>query len=122
VSEKTVRFVLATVGFVVTFGIARAAATPDFPPRIKQAWDTGLYWSIGVPVMALAAGIAGYLCPPRTWSYGFSVIAGSVATMVGLTGLGNLWPIGLVFATALALVCGLAAKAGVWLSRRTGAR
>jgi hypothetical protein len=115
VSEKSVRFVLAVVGFVATFGIARV--TERF-----EAWDAGLYWSLGVPVMALAAGIAGYLCPPRTWSYGFSVIAGSVATMIGLTGLGNLWPIGLVFATALAFGCGLAAKLGNWLSRRTGAR
>jgi len=122
VSEKSVRFVLAVIGFVVTFAIAKIAASPDWPPRIKQAWDTGLYWSLGVPVMALAAGIAGYLCPPRTWSYGFSVIAGSVATMAGLTGLGNLWPIALAYATGLALVCGLAAKAGVWLSWRTGAR
>jgi hypothetical protein len=113
VSEKGIYTALAVVGFVTTLAIS-------FFSERAEAWDSPLYFVAGLPVMALAAGIAGWHCPHLTWSFGFTVIAGSMAWMWGANkfAIGTLFPFGIVFAAVLSLACSGAARIGSALRRR----
>jgi hypothetical protein len=101
---------------------ATAAILISIASGQREAWDSTLYWSAGLPAMALIAGIAGYSRPHRTWSLGVAVVAGSLAPMIIRSIMGregaSLWPIGFLFAAVLALGCGAAAWLGSRLRRR----
>jgi hypothetical protein len=113
-SEKTFLAALAILGFVITFGLSIVSET-------TLALNSGLFWGLGVPLMALAALVAGYLCPPRTWSYGCAITGGAWAARIGLAGgsLSVLLPPAILYAVAIAVICGGAAKLGNFLETRS---
>ena len=41
----------------------------------KEAWDSGYYFQIGLPLMFAASAVAGYLKPGRPWRWGLFVFA-----------------------------------------------
>ena len=53
--------VLALVGFAVwaAFSLWPAMMQPGQPFRIREAWDTAMFWRVGVPLMLLAQAIGG---------------------------------------------------------------
>lgn len=53
--------VLALVGFAVwtAFSLWPVATQPGQPFRIREAWDTAMFWRVGVPLMLLAQAIGG---------------------------------------------------------------
>jgi hypothetical protein len=55
--------VLALVGFAVwvAFSLWPATMQPGQPFRIREAWDTAMFWRVGVPLMLLAQAIGGAL-------------------------------------------------------------
>lgn len=115
-SEKAIYFTLAVFGFALAFAIS-------FISEKGEPWDSGLFWTVGLPAMMLAAGVAGYHRPDRTWSFGFAVVGGFVAWIVGVNnpfirGFGSLWPVGLLFGAVLGLVCGVGALLGSKLRQR----
>jgi hypothetical protein len=111
--ERTIYMLLAAFGFAVTFALS-------FATEKREAWDDWKYFAIGVPAMALAAGVAGYQRPNRTWSFGFAVVAGSMAWMFAAAPLGSMFPVGLVFAVLIGLVCGVGAWLGSAVRQRRG--
>lgn len=116
-SEKTVLVTLAVMGFVITFGIAVVSET-------GAALSSGMYLGVGVPLMAIAAFIAGYLCPPRSWSYGCAISGGAWAARIGLArgSLSLLLPPTILYAVAIAVICGGAAKLGNFVEARSASR
>ncbi|MBA7475255.1 hypothetical protein ES707_10621 [subsurface metagenome] len=58
-----VGLVLALVGFAVwtAFSLWPAMMQPGQPFRIREAWDTAMFWRVGVPLMLLAQAIGGAL-------------------------------------------------------------
>ena len=96
-SEKGIFATLAVFGFALTFALS-------FASERTEAWDHWTYFAIGVPAMALAVGVAGYLRPERSWSFGFAVVAAS--------GIGSMFAAGLWFGIVIALACGCAALVG----------
>lgn len=40
-----------------------------------EAWDSGLYFLIGLPIMFGAAAIAGFIVPDRPWRWGILVVS-----------------------------------------------
>jgi hypothetical protein len=76
--------VLALVGFAVWAAFSLWPAQTGQPFRIREAWDTALFWRVGVPVMLLAQAVGG------------AVVSGSLRWQ-------PLWMIGGLFAGVLLL-------------------
>ena len=55
--------VLALVGFAVwtAFSLWPVMTQPGQPFRIREAWDTAMFWRVGVPLMLLAQAAGGAL-------------------------------------------------------------
>jgi hypothetical protein len=51
---------LALLGFAVwtAFSLLPGLTQPAQPFRIREAWDTALFWRVGVPLMLLAQAVA----------------------------------------------------------------
>lgn len=51
--------VLALVGFAVWAAFSLWPVQPAQSFRIREAWDTALFWRVGVPLMLLAQAVGG---------------------------------------------------------------
>lgn len=113
----------AIAGFAVwTFIALSSAGEPDGHLIVREAWDVPAYWSVGVPLLAAAAAIAGFLSPVRVWRWALWAVAGHAAGMAVAHPAGTdlgLLPLSLVF-VGLPMAGGLtiAAAAGAVLARR----
>lgn len=83
----------------------------------REAWDSGLYWSLGMPLMALASAAAGFLSPKRPWRWGLLVMAPQPLALFIQSPSGSMLPLGLIVFLFLSLPCILAAFLGSWLGR-----
>jgi hypothetical protein len=48
---------------------------------IREAWDTGLYWSVGVPLLLVSVAAAGFLSREAPWKLALWPIAGHALAM-----------------------------------------
>jgi hypothetical protein len=87
---------LALVGFAVwtAFSVLPGLTQTSAPFRIREAWDTALFWRLGVPLMLLAQAAAGAVARERIvwqppWMLG-GLFAGVVAVHPGGGDLGML--------------------------------
>lgn|SRR5690554_704255 len=83
-----------------------------------EAWDSPLYFPVGMPVALLAAGLFGAAAPKRAWRWGGWLMVGEAVALLLTTGPGALLPLGLVLFAVLSLPCMVAALIGAWLGRR----
>jgi len=60
--------ITAVVGLAVWVGIAIVSGK-------EEAWDSSLFFTIGLPVMLCASGVAGYIEPRRFWLWGIAVVS-----------------------------------------------
>jgi hypothetical protein len=91
--------VLLMMGFAVCWALASVSGE-------NEAWDTAGFWTIGLPALILAAGVAGYLVPARYPLWGIALVAGLDAQLlIGAGELGSLWPVGLLLSLLLGLLC-----------------
>ena len=78
----------------------------------REAVDVAPYWSLGLPVCYLVAGLLGYLGPVRTWRWSLDMLAThTVCTPIFAGSDLSLWPLAL----ALALVLALPGMLTAWL-------
>lgn len=75
----------------------------------REAWDAGIYWSVGLPVIYAVGGIAGLFSRVNVWRLtlwsGIGQFAGLVLTAPGDM---SLWPLGMLMMAVLSLpVAGL---------------
>lgn len=82
----------------------------------REAWDSSLYFQIGLPALCLTSAVMGYVAPRRAWRWGAVPLAAQTAWMLVTLGLGNLWPLGLVAGGVLAVPPILASRFGAFLS------
>jgi hypothetical protein len=60
----------------------------------REAWDSPLFWALGLPLAALVSGTLGYLANRRAWIWTLLIVPGQVTAMVVRSGeLGGLWPL-----------------------------
>jgi hypothetical protein len=52
------------------------------PFRIREAWDTPLFWRVGVPVMLLAQAAGGALSGGKAWWQPFWMLGGFFAAVL----------------------------------------
>jgi hypothetical protein len=95
----------ATLGFVMWAALSLigglALDEPAF--RLREAWDTSAYFYVGIPVMALAVGLAAFMQPERAWRWPLWLVAGH-QTGVLLVGLGMQSGLSLILLTLILAV------------------
>jgi hypothetical protein len=70
----------------------------------REAWDSGLYWSLFYPIAIGASALLGYLFPDRPWRWAIALFLAQFAAMVLRSGeIGNLAPLGLAMFGILSL-------------------
>ena len=84
----------------------------------REAWDSSLYFSVGVPVVCVLAAMLGFVEPRKTWRWGVAPLAGQFACMLLLVGVGNLLPVGLMVFGMLSIPPVIAAWLGGVIARR----
>ena len=85
----------------------------------NEAWDTGLYFALGVPVVCIVAFVLAMLEPDRSWRWGLLPVAGQALWMLVSQGPGNLLPLGLVVFAVLAVPSIVTARVGAWIATRS---
>ena len=84
----------------------------------REAWDTELYWSVGLPAATLASVALGVATRGRDWAWAILVAPAQVFTMmVRSAELGGLWPLTLVLSAVLSAPFLFAAFVGSRLRR-----
>jgi hypothetical protein len=78
-----------------------ASDEPAF--RLREAWDTGAYFYFGIPVMALAVGLAAFIQPERAWRWPLWLVAGHQVGVL-LIGLGMQSGLSLILLTLILAV------------------
>ena len=95
------KLLAAALGFLVWGAVAVAAGGlgPDGAFRLREAWDSPLYWQVGSPALASALLAMGWLWPRGAWRWAGCAAAGQAIAMVvfapGGSGLGLL-PLALI--------------------------
>lgn len=83
-----------------------------------EAWDKGAYWSLALPGLYLAGGIAALLTRASVWLIalwsGIGQLAGLLMTAAGL----SLWPLGMILLAVLSLPVAAIAAVTRWAQRQ----
>lgn len=104
-SSIAIGVLLAVVGLGVWFGISiwSGATAPENGFSVREAWDSGAYFYIGVPLMALAVAAAAFFRPERAWRWPLWLVAGHQLGVLVL-GLGMQSGLSLVILTVILAV------------------
>ena len=84
----------------------------------REAWDSVLYFSVGMPVVCIVSLALGYFEPVRWWRWGVLPLAGQFACLLITEGPGNLLPLGIVVFGVLSVP----SIATAWIGAYVGAR
>lgn len=100
-----------TAGLVVCLALTIASGG-------KEAVDVDAYYSVGIPLLALAMLALGYVFPKQPWRWTLSMVAGQTAAML-LTGSSlSLFPIAMVFMLVVSIPQFVAGFVGAYFGRR----
>ncbi len=119
VLAATITFV---AGLVVWVALSYAGQREPLGALIvREAWDSSLYWTLGIAVFAAAAFAAGFIAPRQIWRWPLCMVAGHALGMVLVhpegTDLGLL-PMAIMFvAIPLAAILLVPAFVGAVLAR-----
>lgn len=96
---------VAGLGFVMwtALSVFGGLAADESAFRLREAWDTAAYFYVGIPVMALAVGIAAFIRPERAWRWPLWLVGGH-QTGVLLIGLGMQSGLSLILLTLILAV------------------
>jgi len=111
-----VGLMMALIGFAVwtLFSLWPWLMNSHAPFRIREAWDTALFWRVGVPVMLLAQLVGGILSDGRISWQPFGMLGGFLAGIVLVrpaSGDPGMLPLAMILIGAPAYVVLLAAAA-----------
>ncbi|HSA87157.1 MAG TPA: hypothetical protein VLE46_13315 [Nitrospira sp.] len=86
----------------------------------REAWDSSLYFSVGMPVICAMSAILGFIEPQKVWRWGLVPLVGQFLWMLCTQGPGNLLPLGIIVFGLLSVPSIITAKIGAFIRRRTG--
>jgi hypothetical protein len=75
----------AISGLVVCLAITMATGR-------REAWDSGAYFLIGIPIMCSLISAISYVFPTRAWRWTLSMAVGQSLAIVSGGGSLSLWP------------------------------
>jgi hypothetical protein len=79
----------------------------------REAWDSGIFWVVGMPVLIVSAYVFGTAAGRRPVPIGYAPFAGVLVAMLLKTGAGSMLPLGIVLLAFLGLPGVMAAWLGV---------
>jgi peptidoglycan/LPS O-acetylase OafA/YrhL len=83
-----------------------------------EAWDDRRYFTLALPLVAIAAGIMGFIVPHRPWRWGVTMMATQALVALVMSRSANLLPFGLVIFAVLAVPCVVLAYLGSFIRRK----
>lgn len=83
-----------------------------------EAWDSGLYFSVGIPAMCLVSLAFALLEPARWWRWGVLPLFDQFVWMLLSQGFGDLLPLGIIAFAVLLIPSLFAAWIGAFIARR----
>ncbi len=69
----------------------------------REAWDSGAYFSVGIPIMCAVIFVIAYRFPDRPWRWVLSMAAGQALALAMAGNSLSLWPLSLVAMTILSI-------------------
>jgi hypothetical protein len=85
----------------------------------REAWDSGLYWTLGLPLVALLSGAIGLASERSDWLWTILIVPSQVTTMMVRSGeIGSLWPLTAALSSILSAPFVAAAFVGSKMRRR----
>ena len=105
---------------VMSFGVGAAAwVAVSVAGGRREAWDSELFFTAALPVIALTAGIVAYLVPVRTWRWAmFPFAAQAVVMVVHGPSSASLLPLGLIMFAIFGAICMIPARIGALIARK----
>src|SRR2546423_761339 len=82
----------------------------------REAWDSELYFSAGIPAACLISMVLGYFQPRSTWRWGVLPFAGQFVAMILSEGFGNLAPLGFIVFGVFSIPAIVSARVGAFLA------
>jgi hypothetical protein len=68
----------------------------------SEAWDSGLYWTLGLPVVAVLSVAIGLVSERSDWLWTFLIVPSQVTAMMVRNGeIGILWPLAAALSSIL---------------------
>jgi hypothetical protein len=83
-----------------------------------EAWDSALYFSVGIPAVCLVSLVFALREPARWWRWGVLPLAGQFVWLLLSQGPGNLLPLGIVAFAVLSIPSIITAWIGAFIARR----
>jgi hypothetical protein len=87
----------------------------------KEAWDSPLYFSVGIPIVCAVSMVLAFFSPARSWRWGITPTAGQFLWMLVSQGPGNLLPLGIVAFGVLSVPSIITASIGCYFGRKRAA-
>jgi len=84
----------------------------------NEAWDSGLYFSVGIPAVCVVSMALAFFEPEDSWRWGILPLVGQFLWMLFSNGPGNLLPLGIVVFAVLSVPSIIAARIGASIARR----
>jgi hypothetical protein len=85
----------AGTGIVLELGIAAITGR-------RESWDSGLYWTVGLPAALAVSCIVGYLAGRRGWFWTGLIVPSQVLVMMLRSAeISGLWPLTIVLSSVL---------------------
>jgi hypothetical protein len=84
----------------------------------KEAWDSGLYFSVGIPAICLVSMAFAFFEPNRSWKWGVLPLVGQLVWMLLSQGPGNLLPLGVIVFGVLSVPPIIAARIGAFIATK----
>lgn len=92
--------------------------TISFITGEREAWDSRYYFIYGLPLMALLAGVLGFVVPIRTWRCAVTIMASQALVAILQNPTANLLPPGLLVFAVLSIPLLISAYLGGALRQR----
>ena len=84
----------------------------------REAWDSELYFLLGMPVVCMVSATLGFFEPNRSWRWGGTPLVGQFFWMLLTQGPGNLLPLGVVVFGILSVPSIITAQIGAFFGSK----
>lgn len=85
----------------------------------NEAWDSNLYFSVGIPAVCLVSMAFAFVEPNRSWWWGVLPMVGQFVWMLISPGPGSLLPLGVIVFGVLSIPPIIAARIGAFIATKT---